>query len=74
MNRGKRAPSPERPHIISVHGRVKEEVIAHIRDRMRRIRKVISMAHDPEMIEMLSKVVADAEADIKKLEAEGDEA
>lgn len=45
-----------------------EEVIAHIRDRVVRVRKIASMAHDPEMIEMLLKLADEGEADIKKLE------
>lgn len=46
-----------------------DEVIAHIRDRVRRIRKIAGLAHDPEMIEMLLKLADEGEGDIAKLEA-----
>lgn len=47
-----------------------EELLAHIRERMRQIRRVISMAHDPKMIEILEKVVREGEEDIARLEAQ----
>ena len=47
-----------------------EDVIAHMRGRIRRIRKVIDMAHDPGMIAMLEEMVAEAAADIRKLETD----
>jgi predicted nucleic acid-binding Zn-ribbon protein len=47
-----------------------EEVIARMRDRIDRVRKVIDRAHDPEMIAMLRQMISEAEADIRKLEAE----
>ena len=46
-----------------------EEIIAHMRDRISRARKVIELAHDPEMIAMLERLIAEAEEDIRKLEA-----
>jgi hypothetical protein len=46
------------------------DVIAGIQDRVRRIRKVAGLAHDPEMIEMLLKLADEGDADIAKLEAE----
>jgi hypothetical protein len=51
-----------------------DEVIAHIRERVATVRKIIAMAHDPRMIEMLEAMVDQAEADIRKLEAESGEA
>jgi hypothetical protein len=45
------------------------EVIAHIRDRIRRVRKIAGLAHDPEMIRMLLKLAEEGEADIARLEA-----
>lgn len=47
-----------------------EEVIAHMRSRIRRIREIMAMAHDPRMIEMLEKMIGEAEADIRTLEAD----
>lgn len=51
-----------------------DEVIAHIRERMATFRKIIGMAHDPRMIEMLEAMLVQAEVDIRKLEAESGEA
>jgi predicted nucleic acid-binding Zn-ribbon protein len=50
-----------------------EEVIANIRERIMQIRKVMALAHDPRMIEVLQEVIASGEADIKRLEAERDQ-
>ena len=47
-----------------------EEVIAHIRERMATVRKIIRMAHDPRMIEMLEAMLVQAEEDLRKLEAD----
>jgi len=47
-----------------------EDVIAHMRGRIQRIRKVIDIAHDPRMIAMLEEMIAEIDADIHKLEAE----
>ena len=46
-----------------------DEVIAHIRDRVRRVRKIARLAHNPEMIQMLLKLAEEGEADIARLEA-----
>lgn len=46
-----------------------EEVIAHMRGRIARVRKVLELAHDPQMIAMLSEMIVEVEADIKRLEA-----
>ena len=46
-----------------------EDVIAHIRDRVCRVRKIAALAHDPEMIQMLLKVAEDGEEDLARLEA-----
>ena len=48
-----------------------DEVIARMRNRIQRAQKVIEMAHDPEMIAMLERMIEEAEADIRILEAEG---
>jgi hypothetical protein len=47
-----------------------DEVIAHMRDRIARTRRIIDMAHDPRMIQMLEDLIAEAEVDIKRLEGE----
>ena len=47
-----------------------EEVIAHMRERVHQLRRVMSLAHDPRMIEMVQKIIDSGEADIKRLEAE----
>lgn len=47
-----------------------EDMICRMRDRIARTRKVISLAHDPRMIEMLEQNIVEAEADIARLESE----
>lgn len=47
-----------------------EEVIAHMRQRIKSVRRIIELAHDPEMIALLSKMIVEAESDIQRLEAE----
>jgi hypothetical protein len=47
-----------------------DDVVAHIRERVATMRKIIAMAHDPEMIAMVEGMIAQAEADISRLEAE----
>jgi len=47
-----------------------EEVIAHMRDRIQRMRKISALAHDQQMIAMVTQMIAEAEADIEKLEAD----
>jgi hypothetical protein len=46
-----------------------EELLAHMRERVRRVRQIADMAHNPEMIEMLLKLAQEGEADIQRLEA-----
>jgi hypothetical protein len=46
------------------------DVIARMRGRVEQVRRVLELAHDPRMIEMLEKIIAEGEADIAKLEAE----
>ena len=46
------------------------DVIAHMRERVKRARSVIELAHDPEMIALLSQLIVEAEADISRLEDE----
>ncbi|NUQ18055.1 MAG: hypothetical protein HOP95_06320 [Sphingomonas sp.] len=50
-----------------------EDVIAHMRERIRQLRKVIALAHDPRIIEALEQVIETTERDIRTLEAEGRE-
>ena len=45
-----------------------EEVIARMRGRIQRLRKVIGLAHDPRMVEILEHMIEEAEADIRTLE------
>ena len=47
-----------------------DDVIAHMRERVKRARSVIELAHDPEMIALLSQMIVEAEADIQRLEDE----
>jgi hypothetical protein len=47
-----------------------DDVIAHMRERVKRARNVIELAHDPEMIALLSQMIVEAEADIQRLEDE----
>jgi len=48
--------------------RMTEEVIAHMRARIERTRRVISLAHAEEMIAALEAMIEEAEADIRRLE------
>lgn len=50
--------------------RMSDELLDHMRDRVRRVRRIIELAHDPEMIAMLEALATEGEADIAKLEAE----
>jgi hypothetical protein len=50
---------------------VNEEVIARMRGRVEQVRKVMALAHDRRMIDMLQKIIDEGEADIAKLEGEG---
>lgn len=45
-----------------------DDVILRMRDRIRRTRRVIELAHDPKMIAMLEQMVGEAEADLEILE------
>lgn len=46
-----------------------ELLIAKMRSRIERTRRIILMAHDPRMVRMLEDMVEQAEADLKKAEA-----
>lgn len=48
--------------------RMSEQVIAHMRARIERTRRVISLAHAEEMIAALEAMIEEAEADIRWLE------
>jgi len=50
-----------------------DDVIAHMRARIAQVRKVMALAHDPRMIEVLQQVIDSGEADIAKLEAARDQ-
>ena len=45
-----------------------EELFARLRNRIVRARKVIEIAHDPEMIAALQEIIEEAEADIRRLD------
>jgi hypothetical protein len=47
-----------------------DEILAHMIDRVRQIRRMIGLAHDPEMIAILTQVLESGEADIARIEAE----
>jgi hypothetical protein len=48
---------------------MEDDLIAHIRDRIERLRKVLALAHNAEMMAMLEGLIRDAEADIARIEA-----
>jgi hypothetical protein len=52
---------------------VDDEILAHMKDRVRQIKRVAALAHDPKMIEMLMKIAQSGEADIARIEAERDQ-
>lgn len=39
-----------------------------MRDRIARTRRIIELAHNEEMIKLLKEMIAEAEADIRKME------
>ena len=47
-----------------------KDLVDRMRGRVRQVRKVQQLAHDPQMIEMLQKIIDEGEADIARLEAE----
>jgi hypothetical protein len=44
------------------------DVAARMQDRIKRTRRIIELAHNEEMIELLEEMIAEAEADIQRLE------
>ena len=48
-------------------------MIQRMRMRVRQMRKLKGLAHDPRMIAIIDKVIAEGEADIAKLEAQRDQ-
>jgi hypothetical protein len=50
-----------------------DELVSRMRDRAARVRRIASMAHDPEMVAMLLQLAAEGDAEIAKLEAEQDQ-
>lgn len=47
-----------------------DEVIANMKERVVRVRRVVELAHDPEMIAVLEALIKEAEVDIERLEVE----
>ena len=45
-------------------------VIARMRGRVKQMKRLKTLAHDPRMIDIIDRVIAEGEADIAKLEAE----
>ena len=45
------------------------KIIAHMRDRIELTRKVLKLAHDPEVIGLLERRINEAQEDIERLEA-----
>lgn len=45
------------------------DLISRMHGRVKQLRKVKSLAHDPRMIEVVQGVIDEIEADIKRLEA-----
>ena len=46
------------------------ELIDRMRMRVRQMRRLKSLAHDPEMVAIIDRVIEEGERDIRKLEAE----
>lgn len=44
------------------------DIAVRMRDRIARTRRIIELAHNEEMIELLKEMIAEAEADILRLE------
>ena len=49
--------------------RMDDSPIARMRERARQMRRIAEMAHNPEIIEIVLKMAAEAEADAAELEA-----
>jgi hypothetical protein len=47
-----------------------EDLLPHMRARIDQLRKVMALAHDPRMIQMIQEIIDTGEADIARLEAE----
>jgi len=47
-----------------------EDLLLHMRARIDQLRKVMALAHDPRMIQMIQEIIDTGEADMAKLEAE----
>lgn len=45
------------------------EFADRMRDRIRRTNRIIELAHNEEMIALLKEMIAEAEADIRRMEA-----
>lgn len=44
------------------------DLAARMRDRITRTRRIMELAHNEEMIKLLEEMIAEAEADIRKME------
>jgi hypothetical protein len=47
---------------------VDEEIIANMRARVQQLRRVVSLAHDQRIIEVLQQVIDSGEGDIRKVQ------
>lgn len=45
------------------------DLISRMRGRAEQLRKVVSLAHDPRVIEAVQRVINEIDADIRRLEA-----
>ena len=50
-----------------------EDVAARMQDRIARTKRVIELAHNEEMIKLLKDMIAEAEADILRLNEGGED-
>lgn len=48
--------------------RVQEDAVVRMRVRIEQLRKILSFAHDPRIVDAIQRVIAAGEADIRKLE------
>jgi hypothetical protein len=46
-----------------------DEVIARMRDRIRHTRRIMELVHYPDIVKLLERMVEEAEADIRRIEA-----
>jgi len=46
------------------------DLIANMRGRIAQLRKILSLSHDPRIVDMLRQVIARIDADIERLDQE----